>query len=42
MYDFKGMECLHFDGHQSLVLTMQEFKSMIFKVMIKGGVAIIS
>ena len=43
MHDLRGMECLHFDiVHQSVVLTMGEFKSMMFEVLTKEWVAIIS
>ena len=39
MHDFRGMECLHFDiVHQSVVLTMWEFKSMMFEVLTKEWV----
>ena len=43
MHNFRGMECLNFDiVHQYLVLTMPEFKSMMFEVLTKEWVAIIS
>ena len=40
MHDFRGMECLHFDIlHQSVVLTMWEFKSMMFEVLTREWVS---